>query len=80
MTKKSSMTFRARRTHQMNVNVINFENRFKMRHARINELMNKSFSYTNYIRIDIYAVVMMMIVIVVKMLIIAIVLRFNAFL
>ena len=74
------MTFRARRARQMNVNIINFKNRFKMRHARINELMNKSFSYADHIRVDIYAVVTMMIVIIVKILIVAIVLRFNAFL
>ena len=64
----------------MNVNVINFKNCFEIRHARINELMSRSFSYANHIKTDIYAVVMIMIVIIVKMLIIAIVLRFDAFL
>ena len=80
MTKESSMTFRARRTRQMNVNVINFKSRFEMRYTRINELINKLFSHANHIRADIYAIVMMMIMIVVKMLTVAIVLRFNAFL
>ena len=80
MTKKSSMTFHARRTRQINVNIINFKNRFEMRYARINKLMNKSFSHANHIKVDIYTVMIMMIVIVVKMLTVAIVLRFNAFL
>ena len=51
-----------------------------MKHARINELINKLFLHTNYIKADIYAVVMMMIIIIIKMLIVAIILRFNAFL
>ena len=80
MTKESSMTSRACRARQMNVNVINFKNRFEMTHIYINELMNRSFSHANHIRADIYAIVMMMIVIIVKMLIIAIALRFDAFL
>ena len=80
MTKKLSITSHTRRTRQMNVNVINFKNYFKMKHARINELMNKSFSHANHIRTNIYAVVMMIIIIIVKVLIVAIVLRFDAFL
>ena len=74
------MTFRARRTRQINMNIINFKNRFEMKHARINELMNKSFSHANHIKADIYTIVMMMIVIVVKVLTVTIVLRFDAFL
>ena len=60
--------------------MINFKNRFEMKHARINELMNKSFSYANHIKTDIYAVMIIMIMIVIKMLTVAIVLRFDAFL
>ena len=74
------MTSRARRTRQMNVNVINFKNRFEMKHARINELINKLFLHANHIRTDIYVIVMMIIVIIVKVLTVAIVLRFDAFL
>ena len=80
MTKESSMTFRTRRARQMNVNIINFKNRFEMKCTRINELINKLFSHINHIRTDIYAIVMMMIIIIMKMLTVAIVLRFNAFL
>ena len=80
MTKELSITSRTRRARQMNINIINFKNRLEMKYVRINELMNKSFSHANHIKADIYAVMMMMIMIVVKMLIVAIVLRFNAFL
>ena len=80
MTKKSSMTFRARQTRQININIINFESCFKMKHACINELMKKSFSHINHIRADIYIIVIIIIVIVIKILTVAIVLRFNTFL
>ena len=74
------MTFHTRRTRFININIINFKNRFKMRHARINELMSKSFLHANYIKVDIYIIVIIIIIIVVKILIVAIVLRFDAFL
>ena len=64
----------------MNVNVINFKNRFEIKHARINEQMSKLFLHVNYVKIDIYVMMIMMIVIVAKVLTVAIVLRFDAFL
>ena len=51
-----------------------------MKYARINKLMNKLFSHANHIKVDIYTIGIMMIVIIMKILIIAIVLRFDAFL
>ena len=80
MTKKSSMTFRARRMRQINVKIINFKNRFEIKHARINELISKLFLHINHVRVDIHVIVIIMIMIIVKMLIVAIVLRFDAFL
>ena len=74
------MMFRARRTRYINVNIINFKNRFEIKYARINELMNKLFSHANYIRADIYIIMMIMIIIIIKILIVAIDLRFDAFL
>ena len=47
------MTFWTRRVQHINVNVINFKNRFKIKYAYINELINKLFTFANFYQINI---------------------------